>query len=510
MGDRGIHFIMMLSLLWAVGMVVADEPVNISMFNPETFQIPVPSGMDHGNLTLISLNDMESERIRGTGDLSKTIRVTDASGDQSVSELIINGSDETSWSYFASMVNTSSYSYTIIDLTVADADRVWAHSISTANENRDIAQSEAYVYEDVTGELYFGSAFPTDEGYSWMKGPESIMIMMDLSGSIDAWDVAEHYTGNSGPSSLNTRDMAQILSARGDEMAAMIDSDPEDLNRTEIRGSGLTLLQTDDPVNVSVGYISLDDSGTIEYREGFCSASTEEVRSGQYISNLTAPRLDIESDQVRDSGDDEIYGEAILTGRNVTAFTYEGWNYDPGGKARMEINYLLSADDRAVFSEAGYIGETMISDDIGLMAPVDDSSDTSTMLSGEHTLVFDDVSSSLTGTYDGSAPWIRHIGSGMGKTSQGGIYCRVGDPETTSMAALKGYVQTQGSSISAGSGSTQNLFYVDADRGVPMEWDSWAANDDDDDGVTSTGSSNAGSRFIRQKAYADRSTLIAS
>ncbi len=507
MGNRGRLLIVMLVLFWVAGTGVADEPVNISMFDPDTFQIPLDSGPEHENLTVFSLVSEESKKVHGTGNLSTAIVVTDPSGDRSESALQINGSDETSWSYSTSIYNSSPYSYTIIDLSVANADRVWAHTISSANEHLEVAESEVDLDDDVDGVLFFGSVFPTDPDYHYMKGPETIMILMDISGSGYVADVARHYNQRSASAPRGTAILDQIRSARADEIAAITDSDLEVPNLTEIRGSSLTLLGDVDYPLLSYSYMDMEQPGTVGYREGFCRASAEEVGSGQDITGVTASSLSLESSQVRDNEDNDMYITA-LSGRNVTSCSYVSSNYDTGVSGRLNSNYRLSADSRSEFTETGYVGNAMSYDNIQLRAPVDESSDTSTMLTGDHTLVIDGASSSLTGTYEGSAPRIRHIGSGMGKTSQGRITCTIGDVGTTSMATLKGYVQTRGSSVSAGSASTQNLFYVDAERGVPMEWVSRAANDDE--GVMSTGSSNAGSQFIRQKAYADRSTLIAT
>ncbi len=509
MGMRILFFVTILVLFWGIQASVADEPENISTFDPNLFQFPDTPESIPENLSVVTLISSESsDSIQGTGNVSKTITLIDGSGGQSVTYLSINGSDETSWSYRTEINNGSPYFYGKIFLTVTDADQVQARSYGIANERRDISLSFVELSGDVSGRITWGSAFPNSQD-PMIPGPESMMEMNGLSGSGTIQEQAVHSTDPYPFEPVIVGNLEQMRPAGFNATEIIAGSGEEHLNLTERMESGLLDIQSPDTGKYSMRITQFDD-GYIGSGRGFVHASVNEVITTQRMRDLDAASLMGYAIHHNSEEGTEGDGLSYIGGIDLTDFSSSGEIINYGSEGLME-NWVAVPAGTGFSSETRFnIGNTGIRDSITGDA-FGTSSDGSVQLSGEQELIWDDSSSSLSATYDGSAPYLTHSGMSSGGKSAVQTNFESGGLPGQAPVAIKGYVKSQGSATGTGSASTQNLFYVDSQRRTPLNWDSLASRDgESSEPVKTTGSSTSGSQFVRQKAYADRSSLSAT
>jgi hypothetical protein len=506
MGLRVIFLITTLVLFWGISVVFADEPANISSFDPDLFQIPDMSGSVMENLSMVNLlSDETVKMVRGTGSHSMNISLTDSSGNKSVSYLFITGSDQTTWSYNTETINTSPYYMTAVYLTVSKADRVEAGAYGIANGSRDIAYSYTILTGDVSGDIYYGAAVPSDASIEWLPGPESVMMTIGVSGSGNAIDEGLHFNQPYHFDPVMIAALTGSVPSSVNETALIAKTGGEISNFTTEDESALSQIQA--LTDYTMQILTLGDSGYIGYRQGAVLSSADEMITGHSITNLKGCDGISSTQYHRKTGRKPVDVSSYIDGSGFSVVSYSGSIDDYGTKGWMDTRFTLDDDTYISLTSRinngnggtsdnilGYIGHTI--------------TDSPVVLSAEQSISWDELFSSISATYDGSAPYISHIGQNYNEKVITSSQLTAGSYDDLTPVSVKGHVQGFASDAGTGSASIQNLFYVDANRGIPIRWNSDAFRDNEE--VNTAGTSTSGSQFIRQKAYSDRSTLTAT
>ncbi len=485
MAFRTVLLIIMLLLCMCIFSCPADEPENLSLFDPATFALPGPDFTKQDSLSSFDLSSGGNvTTISGTGSVFEQIRVNSTTGDYSESYLDIEGTDETSWRYSLYSGNDTPYYYTAIELVVTDATYLMLLTRGITTDG-DVAESYFYGFDNISGNFISESLIPGSGPYQFLNGPYSQQITDSFTGD-GAYIVDAGYRTGSGEavSRINTRDLIEYLTEQ------------------DRSGENITILDTisGDSYLQSASYTMME-TASLTNRYGQADTEPDHVSSTQYVDDFISGEMSMflgsansRSSAVHGVGGDtidgpEYYGRAIAAGDRVSA----------------QAEYNLSSDSRILREMyAPFEDQTPGVDEFIHLTSGADTADTIHLI-GDEILSADDHSLSVEGRYDLSAPKIDRITDIEGGSSKATQSLLAGE-ENGLPVSLKGYLRYQASSAQP-TASLQSLFYADAKRGTPVQWDSTAYRGDEN--VTATGSTTSGSGFIRQKAYADRSALIA-
>ncbi len=513
-----------LLLITVVGFCSAAIPDNLSSFDPKTFtlsEINAPDAIETVRAE-IDVSD-DSGMISGIGSVSDEIRVTDEYGDVTVSTLEIIGTDETVWRYQFQNQTTGNIA-TAVTVEVENAERLNVRSVACRNDG-DIAQSLAMgrgysETKKITGNMYLQSGFSTDID-TGDRYPVSLSLVDSLTGAqIRIIDTAEP-DGQISFGSLDGDTMASSLPVQigdeiSDDLPDLISSSPEDITPEEstdilsyfIRNTTSGRVQssgvTDNPMTVS--WMDLN-RGVLDVRFGNAYKLPTEAFSFQYVTGMEAAAGSLFTITQNEKNSD--ISEHQIEGEEISDMWYYGTGRYSGEESQLAVRYDFSSgtqglrriyyqdEDNRYLSDNQETGSSPVNPEQG-----------SSLYSGEDILTTRDQTLSFSGNYDITSPHINRNAFNVNGNVRTDGNLVIGDETGKKPVSLKGYVQHQISPGQNPASSMQSLFYADASRGTPMNWDSMASQGDEP--VTTTGSSTGGSRFIRQKTYADRSYVIAS